>query len=312
MNLSIREYTSLFLKGILAAYSAMAIFGCAAAPSTLSVVDMDASFPPGAIVSMDTGAVVSFEEFMESLEDAGIVYVGERHTNPVHHRIQLRIVRALYEKRPDLSIGMEMFDRTYQPVLDLWSAGQLDENEFVKRSHWYANWRYDFALYRDILVFAKENRVPVVALNIPFHIPRKIAAGGVDSLMDDDRKHLPETIDTGIQAHRKYVENVFREHLQSGLEDFEPFYEAQCAWEDAMAESVANRPGSGPIAVLVGNGHIVRKFGIPDRAYARKAEPFKTVYLAPAGESVESDYADYIWVTPETSVHPMMKKMRGE
>ena len=293
-------------------FSAMAIFGCAAAPKTLSVADMNVSFPPGAIVSMDTGAVISFEELMESLEDARVVYIGERHTDTMHHSIQLRIVSALWEKHTDLSIGMEMFDRTYQPVLDLWADDRLDERQFVKRSHWYANWRHDFDLYRDILVFVKENHVPVVALNIPFHIPRKIAAGGVDSLMEDDRKHLPETIDTGIKAHRDYVEKVFQEHLQSGLEDFEPFYEAQCVWEDVMAESVADRPGNGPMAVLVGNGHIVRKFGIPDRAYARKAEPFKTVYLAPTGESVESDYADYVWVTPETVVHPMMKKMRGE
>ena len=297
----------------MAVFWATSIFGCAAAPKTLSVTDtMNASFPASAIVSMDTATAVSFEELMESLENAKIVYIGERHTNPEHHRIQMQIVRSLWQKHPDLTIGMEMFDRTYQPVLDLWSDGQLDERQFVKRSHWYANWRYDFDLYRDILVFAKENHVPVVALNIPFHIPRKIAAGGVDSLMEDDRKHLPETIDTGIQAHRDYVQKVFQEHLQSGLEDFEPFYEAQCVWEDVMAESVADRPGSGPMAVLVGNGHIVRKFGIPDRAYARKAEPFKTVYLAPAGESVESDYADYIWVTPETAVHPMMEKMRNQ
>ncbi len=302
----------MLFRTIFAVFSATAIFGCAAAPKTLSVADMNASFPPGAIVSMDTGAVISFEELIESLEDARVVYIGERHTDPVHHSIQLQIVSALWGKHSDLSIGMEMFDRTYQPVLDMWSAGKLDEKQFVKKSHWYANWRYDFDLYRDILVFAKEKRVPVVALNIPFHIPRKIAAGGVDSLMEDDRKHLPETIDTGIRAHRDYVEKVFQEHLQSGLEDFEPFYEAQCVWEDAMAESVANRPGNGPMAVLVGNGHIGGKFGIPDRAYARKPEPFKTIYLAPAGESVESDCADYIWATPETAVHPMMKKMRGK
>ncbi len=284
--------------------------GCASAPGMLNMKDIDRNFPADAIVSAEKAEPVSFEELVEDLSRAKVVYVGERHTDPVHHQIQLKIIRALHGKHPDLSVGMEMFDHTYRPVLDQWSEGALDENEFVKRTHWYANWRYGFELYRDILLFVKDNKISLVGLNIPFHIPPKIAAGGVESLLEDDAEHLPDRIDTGVKAHREYLEKVFGEHSSTGLKDFETFYQAQCAWEDSMAEAVAERPGDGPMVVVVGNGHIVRKYGIPDRAHARREEPFKTVYLVPAGESAELEYADYIWVTPETEEHPMMGKMR--
>jgi uncharacterized iron-regulated protein len=52
------------------------------------------------------------------------------------------------------------------------------------------------------------------------------------------------------------------------------------------------------MVVLAGNGHIQFKYGIPDRAYNRTGASFRTIYLAPAGDVVELDIADYIWVTP--------------
>jgi hypothetical protein len=50
--------------------------------------------------------------------------------------------------------------------------------------------------------------------------------------------------------------------------------------------------------VLAGNGHIQFKYGIPDRAFSRTDEAFRTIYPAPVGDVVELDIADYIWVTP--------------
>jgi len=69
-------------------------------------------------------------------------------------------------------------------------------------------------------------------------------------------------------------------------------------WEDAMAEMIAQNLKNDVMVVLAGNGHIQFKYGIPDRAYKRTGASFRTIYLAPAGDVVELDIADYIWVTP--------------
>ncbi len=234
---------------------------------------------------------------MDDLAKVDVVYVGEQHTSAPHHDIQLRIIKALFHEDPRLVVGMEMFDRTYQPVLDQWSAGELDEQTFIEKVHWYANWRYDFALYRDILLYIRDNHIRLVALNLPFHIPKKIAVGGIENLAEADRKNMADTIDTSDTAHRSYVEAIFQHHKPRGRNNFEYFYMAQCAWEDTMAESIALNIGSSKMVVLAGNGHIVKKFGIPNRAFSRTQKPFKTIYPETAGGKIQMDAADYIWVT---------------
>jgi uncharacterized iron-regulated protein len=62
-----------------------------------------------------------------------------------------------------------------------------------------------------------------------------------------------------------YLEQVFNQHHVKEIESFEFFYTAQCVWEDTMAESVALNLEDDQMIVRTGNGHIIRKFGIPDR-----------------------------------------------
>jgi len=273
--------------------------GCVVTTKQLSVKDRPESFGPDTIISGKTGDPISFETLIADLNRVRIVYVGEQHTHPEHHKIQLQVISALFDNNPDLIVGMEMFDTTYQPVLDDWSAGKLDEATFLKRVHWYANWKFDAALYRDILNFIKDHHIRMVGLNIPFHLPAKIAIGGADSLSEDEKKYLPRQIDTKNADHRAYVERIFRMHHIRGRDDFETFYLAQCVWEETMAEAIADNDIGSKMVILAGNGHIYKKFGIPERAYNRTKAPFRTVYPAAVGTQVTLTDADYFWTTVE-------------
>jgi uncharacterized iron-regulated protein len=252
---------------------------------------------PGTIVSARNDAPVSFDEMLADLLSVRIVYVGEKHTAVSHHEAQLRVIRALYERHPRLAVGMEMFDRSYQAVLDRWPAGTLDEDEFLRSTHWYANWRYDYALYRDILEYVKSNHMRLVALNLPFNIPPKIRVGGIEHLSDYEKEFLPQTVDTSNVAHRGFVQYMFEKHDFNGKVRFEDFYRAQCVWEDVMAESIARHLGAGRMVVLAGNGHIQFKYGIPERAFRRNSVPYRTIYLLTVGEELDLSIADYIWIT---------------
>ncbi len=285
-----------FLVGLTAM---LFLWSCAVVPiKKLTIQDTDQSFEEGVIISTKLGKPVSFKELLADLEKCKIVYVGEKHTNVAHHRIQLEVIKAIFKKHSNLVVGMEMFDHTYQDVLDLWSAGELDRKTFLRKVQWYANWRYDFSLYSDIMDFIRENHIRLVALNVPFHIPRKILYGGIENLSDDEKKHLPQEIDTSNKAHREYLKKTFSHHNLKGRGEFEDFYMAQSVWEDAMAEKIAQNLNDDVMVVLAGNGHIQFKYGIPDRAYKRTGASFRTIYPASAGNVVESDIADYIWVTP--------------
>ena len=274
-------------------------------PKTLAIKNGSTRLMENTIFKTDTASPFTRRQLFDDLADVRVIYVGEQHTNPSHHAIQLEIIQALAQIPPDLTIGMEMFDHTYQPVLDEWVAGKLDETRFLELTHWYANWRFDYNLYRGILDYAKEKGIRIIALNVPSYIPARIGVGGIASLSANDRRHLPETIDTSNADHRAYIEDIFKMHTIKGRDTFDFFYEAQCTWEDAMAEAVADNLGSGKMVVLVGNGHIIKKFGVPNRAFSRNPAIFKTIYLAPVGHEAEMSWADYLWVTPETPMRRM-------
>jgi uncharacterized iron-regulated protein len=275
--------------------------GCAVGPSKLTMTDTQDRHAAGTILSGADGQSLTWEALVEDLTAARIVYVGENHTNPEHHVIQARLIREVARRHPDLMVGLEMFDHRYDPVLARWSAGALEREAFVAESHWYARcggWQFDFDLYAPVFEVIRELGLTAVGLNAPFHLPPKISAAGLASLLPDERRLLPEAIDLGDADHRAYVEQTFRQHPFRRPTDFDRFYEAQCTWEDTMAEAVSRKIGVRHMLVLCGNGHIVRKFGIPNRAFRRNGMDFRTVFLAPVGTSAEGRDADYIWATP--------------
>jgi uncharacterized iron-regulated protein len=64
-----------------------------------------------------------------------------------------------------------------------------------------------------------------------------------------------------------------------------------------MADTIARHLSSGKMLVLAGNGHILRKFGIPNRAFKRTKAEYRTLYIAEAGGDIELSAADYIWIS---------------
>jgi uncharacterized iron-regulated protein len=276
--------------------------GCSHSQRTLAIKDLSGSFTENTIISTKRKAPISFELLIKDLNTQRIIYVGEHHNNYAHHEIQLNILTALYEKNPKLIIGMEMFDQTYQPILNQWSMGILDRQSFIEKVHWYANWKYDFKLYSSVLDFIKTNKIPIVALNIPSRVTARIAVGGIDNLLPADKKLLPQNIDLSSADHRRYIEKIFSHHHIQGRDNFEYFYTTQCVWEDAMAESIARHIGDSVMIVFAGNGHIIEKFGIPNRAFKRTDLPFRTVLPYPTGRQTELKAADYIWISPFKTV----------
>ncbi len=282
-----------------------------APPSFVIIEDIPRPFTAGEIIQMSTGRAIAFEEMMEDLRRARIVYVGETHINRAHHDIQLKVLQGLFEKNRSVRVGMEMFDRSYQSVLDQWSNGGFNEETFLKKVNWKENWSFDFRLYRGILNFIRENHISLTALNVPPKIVRKVATSGLASLTEKERTRIAGDIDLSDPGHRAFVEKRFAEHDTEDLHGFENFYEAQCVWDDSMAESVAeivnsDKEGS-PIVVFAGNGHI-EKFGIPKRVQRRTNVSYITVMPASVGSTVKQTAADYIWVTKATKMprHPLI------
>ncbi|MCF8110199.1 MAG: ChaN family lipoprotein [Desulfobacteraceae bacterium] len=277
--------------------------GCARkSPGSLSVPSLDNSFPPETILSSSEKGPVSFESMIRDLSDTRVIYVGESHSNARHHEIQLRILKALYPHCPDLSVGMEMLSRPYQEVLEQWKEGGIGKQDFIRRVHWYVNWKYDYGAYEHLLDFIRDKSIPVYALNIAFHVPPKIAAGGMDSLLPEDAARLPRRVNLSNDKYRQYVREIFEQHGFARKHfEFENFFQAQCVRDEVMAETISLHLNNAPMIVLAGRGHIARDYGIPDRAYARTGADFKIVLPVAAGTEHDLEEADYLWVIQATS-----------
>ena len=231
--------------------------------------------PPriGQIVHLATGRLVTPAQMLAVAGDSRIVYVGETHDNPASHRLELQILQGLAERHPGrIALGMEMFVRSQQPVLDRWVAGLLDEKAFLKESRWYDTWRMDFAYYRDLLNYARDHHIPVIALNAEKELVSAVHAKTPDQLTPAERAQLPE-LDLGDPYQRAMVKAIFGGHSH-GAVHLDGFVRAQTLWDETMAESAARFLESPAgkdrhLMVVAGGNHISYGFGIPRRVFRR-------------------------------------------
>ncbi|XGV96269.1 MAG: ChaN family lipoprotein [Leptolyngbya sp. BL-A-14] len=250
---------------------------------------------------------------LAKLAQADVVYLGETHDRPDDHQAQLEIIQALYRVRPALAIGMEMFQRPYQSVLDRYLKRALTETELQDQTQYAKRWGYNWDFYAPILRFAKVNQLPVIALNTPTEVTRKTARTGLESLTLADRRFIPplSAIEVGPEAYRERLQTIYTEshHGQGAGTNFQRFFEAQVLWDETMAERIAYRLQQKPktlVVVLVGQGHILYGDGIPARVARRlqgsRSRPlFTQVSLLLNAETPpvfrSRPGADYIWYT---------------
>jgi uncharacterized iron-regulated protein len=276
---------------------------------------------PEEIFRLPEGDVIPFEQLLNDLERARVIFIGESHDQIEHHQIQVRMIQEFIAKGRDVVIGMEMFERSQQPTLDRWSQGLLTEKEFLKEVQWDMTWGMDYELYKGILDAVKSHTLRVLGLNVPRDLVRRVAENGIQGLSPEDRMRLPE-IDLTDRQHRAYVATIFKGHEKGSAKDFENFYEAQCLWDEGMAESLSeflNSPQAEGKTVLVfaGSGHIVFGFGIPKRFHRRTPFSYQAIVLKTWAEKVNGDLtftgassplANFLWITKPNP--PEKKKPR--
>lgn len=255
-----------------------------------------------------TGSTRTFDEVVAGLLDKRLVYIGEGHTNYEDHLLQLEIIRALHAHDPRLAIGMEMFPRQNQAALDRYLAGELDEKAFLKESHYYEVWRYDYRLYRDILSFARHNQLPVIGLNLEKEIVNRVfRQGGSAGLDVEQAELLPPDRKLDEPGYRERLELAYMMHrAQKQKGNFSGFLQAQALWDETMAETIATYLEAHPeerMVVIAGRGHVDRKNGIPPRV-TRRLPVSQAVVANSIGLVSEYETADYLFFSPGTALSP--------
>ncbi|MDX2091452.1 MAG: ChaN family lipoprotein [Kofleriaceae bacterium] len=240
---------------------------------------------PYDVLDARSGRQVEPAAFWTQLHAARAVCVGEDHSNPHHHWVQLEIVRQLGKQRPTdekLALGLEMVQRPFQGVLDDYAAKRIDAKALQTRAGWEERWGYDFGFYGPTIDAALAAGGVVLALNAPRELTKKVVRKGLESLTPDERKQVPELVlddanhrawfdalmegmgGAGGHAHRKQPasteEPAETKDLPQPAEmpSAERIYTVQVIWDETMADTTAKWLAANPngrAVILAGNGH---------------------------------------------------------
>ena len=216
-------------------------------------------------------------EVVKNVEGADVIFIGEIHDNPQHHAAQLDIVRSLHAKKFPMAIGLEMFTPEDQQKLDDWTDGKLDEESF--KPIYARNWSYGWHLYRDLFMFARDNHIPLIALNIPKPVISKVMAQGPAALQESE---IPPKISWSLnEAQTKYMKTIA--HQVFGNTPPDKFMARLCAAQalrnSGMAWNIAKyrqKHAADKVVVLAGTWHAVKN-GVPESLSAYDRFTYKVI-----------------------------------
>lgn len=265
----------------------------------------------------DGKKLVNFDEMMKEVEKVNMICVGENHNSVASHTLQLDVIKYLHKKGYEVCIGLEMFYVTpeIQKVMDDYVAGKIDEYEFKTKAYipcWSENW---YKYYRDIFVYARENKIKLLGINCPKDL-KKTFAEDPNLLSPEQRKYFADEVDYSNAQHKKITMWNFRGMMASGMGPgiVEKMYPGQCIWDDTMGhhsvEYIVKNPKVKFVS-LIGAMHFAYRMTLPERAVKKaKKKGFDLTYkvLFPHKmekmqemkfyELMRTDLADYIYFVP--------------
>ncbi len=213
-----------------------------------------------------------------------VVLLGEHHDNPRHHKWQLRMLKLLHQQQPALVMGLEMLPRVVQPKIDRFLRGEDTVETFLKKVEWSRYWSFSADYYTPLLRYARDNKIPLVALNI--------SRDKVEATVEKGWEAVPTGMTQPAQPTRAYLRHLvvsFQRHKLPGADIdlavegpvFRRFVQKQLLWDRAMAEGIRTQiepPQNAPLVVaFIGSGHLMYGYGVPHQLRSLGVEKVMTM-----------------------------------
>jgi len=167
---------------------------------------------PAYQVFTQKGKTTDFEKLCEAAADADVICFGELHNNSIGHWMQLRLLKYLAAKKANkVVVGAEMWEADDQIVLTEFAQGKITEKHLETEAKLWPNYALD---YKPFFKFAWDNKIPVIATNIPRRYASMVMKKGMDSIaaLPAEAKAwiapLPITFDLTLPGYKALTEGM--------------------------------------------------------------------------------------------------------
>jgi uncharacterized iron-regulated protein len=259
MSLSIRSH------GPLSALLAVLLLGgCATQPEA----------PPdpliGQIVEGAGGTTLDRETLYARMAEAEVVYLGEIHDNPHHQARQREAVEALLAAGREPTLAIEFFGSEQtgwlmdyaQPKAtgQMARTGPVSERILRRRVGWDDEDDDRWDRYGPLLEIARDNRLPVLGIDLPPALRLRLQRVGRDGLSPAEIAQLPPGSPDPVAYAGLMNERLGQAHCGYGTpESIARLYDTWLARNDAMAAGIVaalDDPDHRPVVVVLGAGHV--------------------------------------------------------
>lgn len=138
------------------------------------------------------GKEITYQSLIKALSEPDVVFIGEMHNCVVTHWLELKILQSLHAIHGEkLEVGMEMFEADTQLIIDEYLNNTISGDRFEEEARIWPNYSTDYA---PIVYYVKDNRLPLIATNVPRRYANVVKNRGMaylDSLSSDAKHYLP-------------------------------------------------------------------------------------------------------------------------
>ncbi len=238
-----------------------------------------------------TGEPLEYSEMISDLEQADLIFLGEHHTVPRHHRWQQEIIESLCSNGRPLVVGLEMLGNQFQPELDRYSIGEIDFDQLAETTEWGEYWG-NYEDYRGILEWAREAGIKILALSAELEVVRKLGRQGLEALTEEERSSLPQQMNLDDPPYFDLMKMQMMVHAGLTEDNLRKIFAAQVARDETMADTMAgylkSPAGKGRRAiVLCGSGHCSYGYGTVSRLTNRLPDARDRIVLLSESGDVE-------------------------
>lgn len=197
------------------------------------------------IYDTKSGKAVTVEDMVKRTSDFDVIFFGEFHDDSLIHVIQYEYLKNFYKLNKNVDISLEMFERDVQKQLDDFLKNVIDEEEFLKNSRPWGDYK---KFYKPLVDLAKENESAVIAANIPRKYAAMYVQGGmtkINELPDEEKAFVAKEM---LLKEDDYASKFFKTMLNSEtkFDSLSPnqentmflYYGAQLIKDETMAESI--------------------------------------------------------------------------